>query len=1271
MQRELEQQQERLRELQEVNKRQSVVSKEQHSTLCKLEQEIGQQQAASQQQHARLCELQEEIAGQRLASEPQQGRLLELEEENRQQRVMIADQQRASKPKQHQQQQVTGAVRKALGPVTSAQQGARKRKGGVWGCTQSSLVLSTGACQSQTSMTATDSGSGGGSAQTKAVTRSVGEALTARDAGGGDGDCSGDDCSIYELEADEADISRGLMEGKSNDHEASKNDADDGSSSGPDASDSTYVCSNNGEHAESSCDERLVADGSSDAVSDASDSDGSSNCRPARKAARIAALGVQLRRGTGRKGKGRAKRPRPKQQRKLCPHGRHHYYCNDCGGAGICEHGRRHRTCKDCVGSGICEHRRERRYCKDCGDITTAALAAGFAFESYNDPTVYWKGSHTASGKGMAFLSPRFVRDTFTGELTATVLHVENRHKPGAPLGFKASAAVVLEDDWLSTSAETDDDWLSTGAQTDVKAAGSRFRAIWKEDFAMPVVDAAAARVRVTLRRVNWLPDFTGRKAIATLTLPLREVLPGVAGRDGGSGANGLHSTGDGSKLSSDGNGSAGGGGSGCGAAATADGRDAALGGSDSGDGGAGEGRLLQWAGWVDFETVPPRRGRSSYRALVQLVYVPAAARVACAPALGGGPRGSTPGMDWRMVAHQVARLPAARAMEPIALITDESTNAQCVVWHDAPRRRLVAAFRGTAYLADAVTDAAFVQVPLSADVVPRDAAWARFAAALARSRLAAAADILRSQRAALRALGTGPTSAARRAYIDLGDVAKAAAAALAALRAAADKAAAAAATTAAAEAGDAAGEGADAVAAAAGPRGDGGASRGSGDGGADGGGDAHDEAPPPPPPHVEEAEQQLAASTNADSAAVIHSGALAVPPVDPSRPPPPSSTVLNVVGGAVRKGAGLTQNALRSAGGALLNASAASPSGVGGSSGGARSGGGGGGGGDSSSGGRWGGVKDDSPERRATRLRAALLEVIDVASLSDELLVHTGFHKSYMGIRAALADVLATVLRGSGEDVTEATHVYFTGHSLGGALATLAALDAARNGIRGRAPKGITRAMRSTPSVPVCAPRRIVSTRRVASPCAVSFSAAMTSRVWPGKLMYNFGSPRVGNNAFSALYNSLNGDSFRLALEFDVIANLPPRVVVGSFTEYEHVGRTVLLNHQGQRGVRWVEGESEGEDPVRRQQERGAAVFESRRAALSFTAGGGLVGRHREVDRKRRGMVLSVACDAASAAVGAAAVDRHPAGTKQSYFIAMCDALGRPLPDFLEERRT
>ncbi|KAH7291054.1 hypothetical protein KP509_30G074700 [Ceratopteris richardii] len=73
---------------------------------------------------------------------------------------------------------------------------------------------------------------------------------------------------------------------------------------------------------------------------------------------------------------------------------------------------------------------------------------------------------------------------------------------------------------------------------------------------------------------------------------------------------------------------------------------------------------------------------------------------------------------------------------------------------------------------------------------------------------------------------------------------------------------------------------------------------------------------------------------------------------------------------------------------------------------------------------------------------------------------------------------------------------VYVTGHSLGGALATLAALE--------------------------------LSTTKMSSQQLINIS------------MYNFGSPRVGNKKFADRYNEIVKDSWRVVNHLDIIPNVP-----------------------------------------------------------------------------------------------------------------------------------
>jgi len=126
---------------------------------------------------------------------------------------------------------------------------------------------------------------------------------------------------------------------------------------------------------------------------------------------------------------------------------------------------------------------------------------------------------------------------------------------------------------------------------------------------------------------------------------------------------------------------------------------------------------------------------------------------------------------------------------------------------------------------------------------------------------------------------------------------------------------------------------------------------------------------------------------------------------------------------------------------------------------------------------------------------------------------------------------VLRGIIPGDGKGYT----VFLTGHSLGGALATLCAAD-----VRVR--------MRGASVV-----------------------------------MYNFGSPKVGNAEFVSKYNRLVPESFRVVNDADVFARLPRNKGIGSvpgLTNYYHVGRTVLTSPE--RTSAWIEGESGGKDPMK-----------------------------------------------------------------------------------------
>jgi triacylglycerol lipase len=115
----------------------------------------------------------------------------------------------------------------------------------------------------------------------------------------------------------------------------------------------------------------------------------------------------------------------------------------------------------------------------------------------------------------------------------------------------------------------------------------------------------------------------------------------------------------------------------------------------------------------------------------------------------------------------------------------------------------------------------------------------------------------------------------------------------------------------------------------------------------------------------------------------------------------------------------------------------------------------------------------------------------------------HNGFTKVYRKlVRNNIIDTLI--------NLSNRKKLYITGHSLGGALATLCALDVAVN----------------------------------------------TKFKQP--ILYTFGSPRVGNATFVSSYNSIIEESIRVENAYDIIPRYPPESFLGM--KYYHVGKKLSI---------------------------------------------------------------------------------------------------------------
>ena len=224
---------------------------------------------------------------------------------------------------------------------------------------------------------------------------------------------------------------------------------------------------------------------------------------------------------------------------------------------------------------------------------------------------------------------------------------------------------------------------------------------------------------------------------------------------------------------------------------------------------------------------------------------------------------------------------------------------------------------------------------------------------------------------------------------------------------------------------------------------------------------------------------------------------------------------------------------------------------------------------------------------------------------------VHSGFFEAYSVVRPFVHRTLWRELS------ADPAHVYFAGHSLGGALATIAAydctvhtiprvqsyLDKRRDAViaEHELQQQRTKSMRSlgevnpdprillarrgrSPSAPVLYSHRSIPTSEdgLSSVTVGSEMAGVgiSSHVTPPRglhglrnqqegghaavkrqkikvSMYNFGAPRVGNGSFALMYNRTIPDSFRVVIDGDIVTAVPP-------AGYRHIGTEALIDNLG-----------------------------------------------------------------------------------------------------------
>jgi len=195
-----------------------------------------------------------------------------------------------------------------------------------------------------------------------------------------------------------------------------------------------------------------------------------------------------------------------------------------------------------------------------------------------------------------------------------------------------------------------------------------------------------------------------------------------------------------------------------------------------------------------------------------------------------------------------------------------------------------------------------------------------------------------------------------------------------------------------------------------------------------------------------------------------------------------------------------------------------------------------------------------------------ALLRVAPVARDSFPL-IHEGFQEVYTHIRRKLLDIifpvlqrqLAKSLETSKKDSSEPLalpKLYLTGHSLGGSLAQLLALDLANN-CEIVLPVTFDESLDLQEAPPENELFHLPESYQ--KPKAATSGGKKELRLQPPMAVYSFGQPRVGNKQFSRFYKQRVPHTFRVVNEGDAITSMPNRYFCGGV--YKHSGLEVLLD--------------------------------------------------------------------------------------------------------------
>ena len=168
---------------------------------------------------------------------------------------------------------------------------------------------------------------------------------------------------------------------------------------------------------------------------------------------------------------------------------------------------------------------------------------------------------------------------------------------------------------------------------------------------------------------------------------------------------------------------------------------------------------------------------------------------------------------------------------------------------------------------------------------------------------------------------------------------------------------------------------------------------------------------------------------------------------------------------------------------------------------------------------------------------------------------IHSGFWEAYSLVREFVHAVVRREL------IEEPTDLFVTGHSLGGALGNIAALDLAVHTLP-RINAYLAKKRRAADDAEVFSTSSSSPPTPLSDGSSVPMVRPRAPRFRRIKIcQYSFGSPKVGNGSFAALVNKWVPDSFRVVVDGDVISSLPP-------TGYRHAGTECVVDRAGNGSI-------------------------------------------------------------------------------------------------------